>query len=255
MIEEIVLITGIDIPFVLAQTSIHQPTIKEIAYIGEKNFFMGCELLTFSKETLPTEDKVDLKDYTNFDIIMSILNENRDSSLKKSALAARFVLALLFPTCEIFVYEDQIILEELEKKNDSNKPIRHIISNSNYTSFARIVTQMFDLEAEKQEYKPKGKMASKIADKLRRGNQKIAEAKNELTDASIFSRYVSVLAVGEKKSINSLVGYTVYQLFNEYQRFLLKNQYDFFVKAKLAGSKDIKQPKDWTGDLKKEEEE
>jgi hypothetical protein len=34
MINKIMLETGIDIPFEEAQLIIHQPTIKEIAYIG-----------------------------------------------------------------------------------------------------------------------------------------------------------------------------------------------------------------------------
>lgn len=40
MVDEVVLITGIDIPFPPAEITIHQPTIEEIAYIGEDAFLM-----------------------------------------------------------------------------------------------------------------------------------------------------------------------------------------------------------------------
>jgi hypothetical protein len=33
---------------------------------------------------------------------------------------------------------------------------------------------------------------------------------------AILTRYVSILAVGEKKDMNSLLGYSVYQLFDEF---------------------------------------
>ena len=56
MLGDLLLLSGNDIPFQGARTAIHQPTIKEIAYIGEEAFYIGCELLKFSKESL-TEDK------------------------------------------------------------------------------------------------------------------------------------------------------------------------------------------------------
>jgi hypothetical protein len=41
-----------DIPFEEARLIIHNPTLKEIAIIGEDVFFMGCEYLNFSKQFL-----------------------------------------------------------------------------------------------------------------------------------------------------------------------------------------------------------
>jgi len=49
MINDLLLLSGNDIPFVEAQISIHQPTLKEISFIGEDIFFIGCEFLNFSK--------------------------------------------------------------------------------------------------------------------------------------------------------------------------------------------------------------
>ena len=44
MNNDLLLLSGNDIPFVGAQLTIHQPTIKEIAYIGEEAFY-GCNQL------------------------------------------------------------------------------------------------------------------------------------------------------------------------------------------------------------------
>lgn len=40
MLNNLLLLSGNDIPFVSAQIAIHQPTIKEIGYIGEQSFFL-----------------------------------------------------------------------------------------------------------------------------------------------------------------------------------------------------------------------
>ena len=43
MIDGLLLLSGNDIPFYGAGLSIHQPTKKGIAYLGEENFFTGYE--------------------------------------------------------------------------------------------------------------------------------------------------------------------------------------------------------------------
>ena len=50
MIDYLLLLSKNDIPFVEAGVLIHQPTVKEIAFIGQENFFLGCEILNFSKK-------------------------------------------------------------------------------------------------------------------------------------------------------------------------------------------------------------
>jgi hypothetical protein len=71
----LLLLSGNDIPFPLAQITIHTPKIKEIAYVGETPFFSGCELIKFSKDNLSQEDKVRLSNCTNFDVIMIAIGD------------------------------------------------------------------------------------------------------------------------------------------------------------------------------------
>ena len=82
MLNELLLLSGNDIPFPAAQLVIHQPTISEIAYIGEEKFYTGCELLRFSKDNLTDEDKIHLINQTNFEILMSILNEKNPVTMQ-----------------------------------------------------------------------------------------------------------------------------------------------------------------------------
>jgi hypothetical protein len=58
--NELIFLSGADIPFIAGTVTIHQPTIYEISMIGEETLFVGCELLKFSKDTLPDEDKIRL---------------------------------------------------------------------------------------------------------------------------------------------------------------------------------------------------
>ena len=56
MDNDLIYLSGVDIPFVEAQLIIHQRSIKEISYIGEQAFYTGIEFLRFSKNSLLEED-------------------------------------------------------------------------------------------------------------------------------------------------------------------------------------------------------
>ena len=109
---------------------------------------------------------------------------------------------------------------------------------------------MFCLEkTEAQSYNVQGEVAKKIAEKFKERNQKLAALQKKPEKVAIFSRYISILTVGEHKDMNSFMQYTVYQLFDEFQRFELKMAYDLNLKSRLAGAKDVKDPEDWMKDI------
>lgn len=244
MNNDLLLLSGNDIPFSEAQISIHQPTIKEIAYIGEENFFIGCELLNFSKDVLDNEDKNNLEDKTNFEVLMSIMND-KNIAAQKSKTCATMVLMLIFPDYQIIINKEKIFLiKEGEEK--------HSINEKNFESFRDILTSMFCLKSKNSQnktYNPGNKMAEKIAKKLQKGNAKAARFKGEGKKIAILSRYISILSIGQFKDINSLMQYTVYQLYDEFQRFELKQNYDIYFSAKLAGAKDLEEVDNWMKDI------
>ena len=67
------LLTRNDIPFISAELSIHQPTLKEIGLIGEDTFFTGIQFLTIDKYSLSDLSPKDVKKINNFDIIMQLV--------------------------------------------------------------------------------------------------------------------------------------------------------------------------------------
>ncbi len=245
MLNELQLLSGIDIPFVEAQVSIHQPTIKEIAYIGEEAFFTGCGLLNFSKDILNTEDKISLENKTNFEVFMSIMRD-KNTALKQNKVSAMMVLTLLFPEYNIQLNDNGIALI---KKNEPP----HFISKLNFEEFKTILVKMFCLDRKSKDdlaYNPQGSKAKEIAEKLMRGRKRAAELKGENPEkVAVLSRYISILAVGESKSIDSLLQYTVYQLFDEFERFNLKTDFDAYFQMKLVGAKDLEEVENWMKDI------
>ena len=92
------LMTGVDIPIPECQVVMHQPTIKEISRIGEKDFFLGVQCLCITRELIASQveeqDKRVLENTPNFQIFMTVINDN---SAKDKKEAVNQVLTLLFP--------------------------------------------------------------------------------------------------------------------------------------------------------------
>lgn len=245
MKNELILLSGADIPFIEGTITIHQPTIYEISLIGEEAFFTGCELLRFSKDILNSEDKNRLINQTDFYILMSIIND-KSGSMSYNISCAKKVLDLIFPFYTVEYAQDAILMRDRDTYIISGQ-----INEINFLAFKEILMQMFCLQktSSVQEYNVQGELAKKIADKFKKRKQQLAELSSKQNKVAIFGRYISILTVGEHKDINSFMKYTVYQLFDEFQRFELKMGYDTFFKARLAGAKDLKEPEDWMKDI------
>lgn len=242
MLDELLLLSGNDLPFPQAQLTIHQPRLKEIAYITQKQFWPGCEILKFNKENLIDQDKIDLSNMSNFNIIMMIIQE-KNLQAYQAKLNVLSLLALLFPTKEILLEKGAIQLRD-NQTGEVNE-----INEDNFEAFKEIIITMFCLtNKENKQYNPSGQLAQKIADKIKKGRQKKAKLAPD-SKIAILSRYVSILAVGEKKNINDLMNYTIYQLMDEFNRFELKLRYDSWQRFKAAGCSGMDDPEDWLKDI------
>lgn len=250
MKNQLLLLSGQDIPFPEARVTIHQPRLREIALIGENAFYSGAGFLDFSKDLLDAQDKIRLENLNDFDIFMSIIL-SPEKVTRKSIENAFLVLSLLFPLYTLEVRNQGIILKKDNQEYSINKATFH--------TFKEILSQMFCLRtgsaaSDAQQYRPAGDMAQRIADKLKKRHQtlnKLAAEKDGDKELTILSKYLSILAIGQQKDLNSLMNYTVYQLLEEFQRFQLKMQWDAYVQAKLAGASDLDEVDHWTIDLNK----
>ena len=239
--NDLMLFTGVDIPFPEAQISIHQPSIKEIGLVGEESFYSGCGVLNFSKNSLSSEDRIALKDYTDFEILMSMIN-SRDFNTQQSRIDMLMILTLLFPDYQIKLSQNEIVL----LKEDES----HLINSENFEEFKKILTAMFCLKGRgnETEYNPSGDKAREIIEKLNKRKQKQAEQNGD-QKVSVLNRFASILAIGQQQDLNEILDYTVYQLFDQFDRFALKEQFDIHLKAQLAGARDLGEIEDWKKDL------
>ena len=242
--------SGKDLPFEQAQLVIHPPKIIQIALIGEDTFFTGCQYLNFSKNNLQEKDKIRLESFTNFEVLMTIMKD-RDVAVKKIKTCTQLVLLLMFPDYTINFLPMSILIS---KKTEEGIE-RHIIDKENFESFRNIVSKMFCLEQVQSnvgKYNPGGAQAQALVRKFQQRERRLAKLRNkgkQKSSISVLLNYVSILAVGLHKDINELMQYTVYQLFDEFRRFKMKENSDLYIQLKIAGAKNLDDVENWMSDI------
>lgn len=230
------LMTGVDIPIPELQATLHQPTIKEISYVGEKDFLIGVQCLSIQK-TMLTQDESLLSQTSNFQIFMTIMNEKTTQDKKQNVLT---VLNLLFPNYQIFLTPRAISMN-CEQGNV-------IIDEGNFDKFQQIISQIFCLsKSDAGSFNPQNKKAKEIADKLMKARQRVAAQKQaEQGEGSAFAQYVSTLTVGlGSMSLQDCINLTMYQMYDLVERYSLYINWDIDLKSRLAGAKPDKPVDNW----------
>lgn len=246
LIDDLMLNTGVDIPFISAEVAIHQLTPYDIGHITEKNYFLGIGLLNFSKEQLSEKDKTRLSNKSDFEILMSIMIEGAaDPNLAERIQGALLVLSLLFPDYEISLQPNAIVLQ---KEGEPPKTINQF----NYDDFKQIIRKMcvLDKESEAQRtYNPGGPKAKALAEKFRKYREKIAQNKGKEEKVAVYSRYISILSVALHLSINEVSHYSLFQIDDLMERYGLHQASEKYFSAKVAGASGMKEPDNWMKDI------
>lgn len=230
------LICGTDIPVPECQLNIHQPSISEISFVGEKDFFAGAQCLCLYK-TMFVEDKNLLSDVNNFQIFMMIMQE-KEAKEKKEAV--KKVLTILFPTMQTMFTPNSLLF-----KPEEGETI--IIDANNFEILQEALRKVFCMSSgpmDQQAFNPKGDKAKEIAQKLMRGRERIAAEKNS-SNSSIFSQYMSVLSIGVGYSLKSLTELTMFQLYDLVERYYLWVSWDLDVRIRIGGGKPDDKPDNW----------
>ena len=229
------LATGVDIPIPELQLAIHQPTITEISYIGETDFFVGIQLLCVNK-TMYIEDERLLSQTTNFQIFMTMISQKE---LADKKLAVSQVLTLLFPSAKVIFTPRSILLN----LNDVNV----IIDEQNFEILQELLRQMFCLSKTDQDtFNPANKKAKEIADKLMKARQKVAAIKAKEQGGSMFGQYLSILTIGTgTMTLAECAKLTMYQLYDLVERYTLYLNWDLDVRSRLAGGKPEGTVENW----------
>ena len=230
------LMCGTDIPVPELQCAIHQPKIKEIAMIGEQDFFIAVQCLNINKDSL-RQDRSLLQNTSNFQIFMTIMSEKETKDKK---LATQQLLSILFPNYNAIFTPRSILLQ--------GKDNSVMIDENNFEAIQQVLKNIFCLSNSNNQqagFNPANEKAREIAEKLMRGRQRVAEL-NGTANASIFSQYLSILTVGlSSMSLQELMDLTMFQLYDLVERYQLYISWDIDIRSRLAGAKPEDKPDNW----------
>ena len=236
MDKRLALMCGTDIPVPECQLVIHQPRIKEIALIGETDFFSGIQCLCLNKSMFVKDESL-ISNTTNFQIFMTIMSE-KEAIEKK--MAVQQVCTLLFPQYKVMFTPRSILL--------SGDGMSLMIDDNNFEALQAALSEICCLKTgpmDQQSFNPANAQAREIAEKLMRGRQRVAAQKGE-NNISIFSQYLSILTVGlGSMSLQEAMDLTMFQLYDLVERYMLYINWDMDIRCRLAGGKPDAQPDNW----------
>lgn len=230
------LMCGIDIPIPEFQTTLHQPTIKEISLIGETDYFIGAQCLCLNKNMFVQDNSL-LESTTNFQIFMTVMTEQETKEKKQAVIQ---VFQLLFPGYQTIFTPRTIILNSGETQ--------FIIDETNFDILQEYLKEIFCFKTGRMDqtnFNPGDKKAKEIAEKLMRGRQRVAQEKGA-NNSSVLSQYLSIITVGlNSMSLQNAMQLTMYQMYDLIERYSLYMNWDIDIRSRLAGAKPDQQPDDW----------
>ena len=238
--NRLALMCGVDIPVPQCQVAIHQPRIREIAMLGEKEYFIGAQVLCIDKN-MYSEDENLLLDTNNFQIFMTIMFEKEVADKKAIVMQ---LLEVLFPNFKVALTPRSMIFKNIKVADAPNI----LIDESNFEYLQKALRDIFFFNSNNMShdsYNPQGDKAKEIAAKLMRGRQRIAAEKGEDNSSSL-AQYTSVLTVGlNSMSLNDVMNMTMYQLYDLVQRYMLWVNWDLDIRTRLAGGSPDSSPDNW----------
>ena len=237
------LMTGVDIPVPEFETSIHQPTILEISYIGELEYFQAMQLLCFDKSTIIAANPKgtsNLVAMNNFEIFMTLIG-GPDGVEKQSAVLS--VLTILFPKHKV-----QFLPRGLFFNNPSEGK-SFTLDERNFDALRAVLNEISGMKnttgGQNGTFNPVGKKSAEIAAKIMKGRQRAAAQQQNSSDG-VLARYVSILTIGlNSMSLSECLNLTVYQLYDLIERYGLWVSWDLDIRSRLAGGKPDSKPDDW----------
>ena len=235
--NRLALMTGIDIPIPECRLIVHQPTLTDIAFVGENDFFVGMQCLCISKNMVVQDESL-LESTNNFQIFMTVMSDKETKDKKEATLQ---VLSLLFPSQKIVISPRSLIF--------SSNGETTTIDENNFDFFQNVVKEVFCFNSgpmDQQAFNPGDAKSREIAQKLMRGRQRIAaQQASQGGNGSAFSKYISILTIGAHIDFLCAMKLTMFQLYDLIERYYLYTNWDIDIRSRLAGGKPDSRPDDW----------
>ncbi|NLV87715.1 MAG: hypothetical protein GX025_10955 [Clostridiales bacterium] len=206
--------------------TLRQPKIKEIAMLGEADYFLALSVFNMTKESLKIVDP----NVTNWMVFLEALNQQ---------IEGVNVRLLLSNFLQLFLVEKlNIGPRSLIIQNESGIVN---IENEQFDIFQKLVLQVGGvslLNTSEEEFKPGNKRAAEIAEKMRKARARKAAMQPRPKSKGFLSRYVRAVAVATSNSIKDACDMTLLQLNEIVQSYLAWEAYDLEIRSRLAGAPD-----------------
>ena len=124
----------------------------------------------------------------------------------------------------------------------------NVLDENNFEILQGVLRKIFCLDSQavgKEYFNPADKKAQEIADKIKRGRERIAAEKGE-NRGSMLSQYISSMVIGiQSMSLQDCLNLTLYQLLDLVERYSLYTDWDIDIRSRLAGASPDGQPENW----------
>ena len=242
-------LSGLPVPVKDCNIILTPPKIKEIvASTGEDNFLTAVQIMGHTDVFVGglREGNPELDFLSDFQILLVILR----SDLKTKFLI-KGLFDLIFPEYDVQILENSL---EFYLKETGN--LIFVMNPFNFESFQEILIELFEPAFSKnEEFNPIDDKAKEIAEKIKRGRDRVNKMKKSGERAgskSLFATQTSILSVGLGIDINIFYNYTPFQLHDAFIRFTSKMASDFYQRVSsmpLLDTSKMEAPEEWTRGL------
>lgn len=233
IIDSLQLISGTPIQVGEMEVRIRQPKIREIAKIGEKDFYNFLSFFRITKENVlngitDLAQKEALSELSEYEILHLILSNDPDIEAGMS-----IILNMIIEDIEFVKFNQMFIVIKL------NSGQQYVINDESFLVIKDIIYQIFDIKSQEAAFNPANKQASDIAQKLEERKRKLAAMQGK-KDESMLADLISILAVGLGcLNIDEILDLTLYQILTLIKRFGMYSQYNVQIQAMMQGAEDV----------------
>lgn len=235
MLDEFQLISGIDVPILELGITLHQPRLKEIAMLGEQQYFLALSIFKMTKDAL----KINKENVTNWQILQEALGQKIEGVDNPRVLITNFLQ--LFLISKLTLGPKSIIIETTEGFQN--------VEPEQFDIFQKTISEIGGaslLTPAQEEFKPRNKRAAEIAEKMKKARARLAAQQPQSKSSSFIAKYIKIVGIGTSNSFNDIMNMTILQLNDLTQMYLSWESYDLEVKSRLAGGKSDDKLIHWT---------
>lgn len=224
-------LSGAQVPIKSCGVFLTPPTIRDIAQFGEDDFLLAVRVASADRGFIvPIKEATpQMEDVPDFQILLSVA----ESDDKIKDLLLRF-FELVFPDYKVEIARNMVCFKVGEEE-----AMKGMINQFNCEEFFYTVKELFWPPQKQEEgFNPANKKAEEIARKLEAARRRKQNQEGGGGKSSLFGIYASVISIGLAVDINVIYRYTPFQLFDAFNRYMKKSEYDLYMRIKTTPMMD-----------------